>query len=114
MIVRYGDDHVHIVVSRVNDVGQMWHARNDRHAAQTSCTKREKAYGMEAAPRRREQVKQPVLVERGCPAQKLIWLPFSEPKSNVKPGKWQRKMHSAPNGTMPVSQTRLQLGTPES
>lgn len=64
VMVRHGDDHVHIVVSRVDDVGEVWHARNDRRAAQTACTKLEKAYGLEAAPRRREQVKQPVLVER--------------------------------------------------
>lgn len=64
VMVRHGDDHVHIVVSRVDDVGEVWHARNDRRAAQTACTKLEKAYGLEAAPRRREQAKQPVLVER--------------------------------------------------
>ena len=64
VMVRHGDDHVHIVVSRVDDVGEVWHARNDRRAAQTACTKLEKAYGLEAAPRRREQLKQPVLVER--------------------------------------------------
>lgn len=64
VMVRHGDDHVHIVVSRIDDVGEVWHARNDRRAAQTACTKLEKAYGLEAAPRRREQVKQPVLAER--------------------------------------------------
>lgn len=64
VMVRHGDDHVHIVVSRVDDVGEVWHARNDRRAAQTTCTKLEKAYGLEAAPRRRERMKQPVLVER--------------------------------------------------
>lgn len=64
VMVRHGDDHVHIVVSRVSDVGEVWHARNDRRAAQTACTKLEKAYGLQVAPRRREQVKQPVLVER--------------------------------------------------
>ncbi|MGP5042562.1 relaxase/mobilization nuclease domain-containing protein [Glutamicibacter ardleyensis] len=64
VMVRHGDDHVHIVVSRVDDVGEVWHARNDRRAAQTACTKLEKAYGLKSAPRRREQMKQPVLVER--------------------------------------------------
>ncbi|MGP9490595.1 relaxase/mobilization nuclease domain-containing protein [Glutamicibacter sp. AOP5-A2-7] len=64
VMVRHGDDHVHIVVSRVDDVGEVWHARNDRRAAQTSCSKLEKAYELEAAPRRREQMKQPVLLER--------------------------------------------------
>lgn len=61
VMVRHRDDHVHIVVSRVDDL--VWYARNDRRAAQTSCTKLEKAYGLEASPRRREQMKQPVLVE---------------------------------------------------
>lgn len=65
VMVRHGDDHVHIVVSRVDDVGEVWHARNDRRAAQTACTNLEKAYGLVAAPRRREQMKQPVLAERG-------------------------------------------------
>lgn len=64
VMVRHGDDHVHIVVSRVSDVGEVWHARNDRRAAQTACTNLEKSYGLEAAPRRREQAKQPVLVDR--------------------------------------------------
>ena len=64
VMVRHGDDHVHIVVSRIDDLGEVWHARNDRRAAQTACSKLEKAYGLETAPRRREQVKQPVLVER--------------------------------------------------
>ena len=64
VMVRHGDDHVHIVVSRIDDAGEVWHARNDRRAAQTACTKLEKSYGLEAAPRRREQAKQPVLVDR--------------------------------------------------
>ena len=64
VMVRHGDDHVHIVVSRIDDACEVWHARNDRRAAQTACTKLEKSYGLEAAPRRREQAKQPVLVDR--------------------------------------------------
>lgn len=63
-MVLHGDEHVHIVVSLVDDLGEVWHARNERRAAQTTCTKLETAYGMEAAPRRREQMKLPVLVER--------------------------------------------------
>lgn len=74
VMVRHGDDHVHIVVSRVSDVGEVWHARNDRRAAQTACTKLEKAYGLEAAPRRREQLKQPVLVERENARFKTQWV----------------------------------------
>lgn len=64
VMVRHGDDHVHIVVSRVSDLGEVWHARNDRRVAQTACTNLEKDYGLEAAPRRREAVKQPVMVGR--------------------------------------------------
>lgn len=74
VMVRHGDDHVHIVVSRVDDVGEVWHARNDRRAAQTSCSKLEKAYGLEVAPRRREQVKQPVLLERENARFKTQWV----------------------------------------
>lgn len=74
VMVRHGDDHVHIVVSRVSDVGEVWHARNDRRAAQTACTKLEKAYGLEGAPRRREQVKQPVLLERENARFKTQWV----------------------------------------
>lgn len=74
VMVRHGDDHVHIVVSRVDDVGEVWHARNDRRAAQTACTNLEKAYGLEAAPRRREQAKQPVLVERENARFKTRWV----------------------------------------
>lgn len=74
VMVRHGDDHVHIVVSRVDDLGQVWHARNDRRAAQTSCSKLENAYGLEAAPRRREQMKQPVLLERENARFKTQWV----------------------------------------
>lgn len=74
VMVRHGDDHVHIVVSRVDNVGEVWHARNDRRAAQTACTKLEKAYGLEAAPRRRKQAKQPVLVERENARFKTRWV----------------------------------------
>src|SRR5699024_5841168 len=30
--VRHGDDHIHIVLSRVSDDGEVWHGRNDRRA----------------------------------------------------------------------------------
>nr|WP_176704844.1 relaxase/mobilization nuclease domain-containing protein [Arthrobacter sp.]AXV46232.1 Relaxase/Mobilization nuclease [Arthrobacter sp.] len=74
VMVRHGHDHVHLVVSRVSDEGEVWHARNDRRAAQTACTKLEKAYGLETAPRRREQVKQPVLLERENARFKTQWV----------------------------------------
>lgn len=56
--VRHGADHIHIVVSRVSEEGEVWHARNDRRQAQTACTKLERLYGLEAAPRRRVQERQ--------------------------------------------------------
>jgi hypothetical protein len=63
-MVRHGHDHVHIVVSRVSDTGEVWHARNDRRAAQSACTRLEKEHGLEQAPRRREGPKQAVTAER--------------------------------------------------
>jgi hypothetical protein len=64
VMVRHGHDHVHIVVSRVSDVGEVWHARNDRRAAQSACTRLENDHGLERAPRRREGPKQAVILER--------------------------------------------------
>lgn len=64
VMVRHGDDHVHLVVSRLSDVGEVWHGRNDRRAAQSACTKLEREHGLEQAPRRREGAKLAVTVER--------------------------------------------------
>lgn len=64
VMVRHGDDHVHIVVSRVSDTGEVWHARNDRRAAQSACTRLEQDHGLVQAPRRREGPKQAVTAER--------------------------------------------------
>ncbi|MGA7205271.1 MAG: relaxase/mobilization nuclease domain-containing protein [Specibacter sp.] len=64
VMVRHGHDHVHLVVSRVSDVGEVWHARNDRRAAQSACTKLEREHGLTEAPRRRIQPKLAVTVER--------------------------------------------------
>lgn len=64
VMVRHGHDHVHIVVSRVSDVGEVWHGRNDRRAAQSACTKLEQEHGLEQAPRRREGPKLAVTAER--------------------------------------------------
>lgn len=74
VMVRHGDDHVHIVVSRVSDVGEVWHARNDRRAAQTACTRLEREYGLAEAPRRSERFKEPVLEERDNYRFKTRWL----------------------------------------
>lgn len=64
VMVRHGHDHVHLVVSRVSDVGEVWHARNDRRAAQSACTKLEREHGLVEAPRRRVQPKLAVSAER--------------------------------------------------
>ncbi len=64
VMVRHGHDHVHIVVSRVSDVGEVWHGRNDRRAAQSACMKLEQEHGLEQAPRRREGPKLAVTAER--------------------------------------------------
>ncbi|WP_394253718.1 relaxase/mobilization nuclease domain-containing protein [Arthrobacter pityocampae] len=52
-MVRHGDDHVHIVVSRVSDTGQVWHARQDFRAAQSAATALEKHLGLVQAPRQK-------------------------------------------------------------
>ena len=64
VMVRHGEDHVHIVVSRVSDLGEVWHARNDRRAAQNACKKLEREHSLVEAPRRRVQPKLAVTTER--------------------------------------------------
>ena len=64
VMVRHGDDHVHLVVSRVSDTGEVWHARNDRRAAQSACARLEREHGLEQAPRRRGQPTIAVSAER--------------------------------------------------
>lgn len=56
VMVRHGDDHVHIVTSRVSEVGSVWHARQDYRVAQAAAQEIEVAYGLEEAPRVRERV----------------------------------------------------------
>lgn len=62
--VRHGKDHVHVVVSRVNDDGQVWHGRNDRRAAQSACTHIEQMHDLTRAPRRKAQPKKTVDAQR--------------------------------------------------
>lgn len=66
VMVRHGDDHVHIVVSRVSDLGEVWHGRHDRRNAQRACAALETEYGLDTAPRRKQPhtVKQSVHAER--------------------------------------------------
>jgi hypothetical protein len=54
VMVRHGDDHVHIVTSRVSETGDVWHARQDYRQAQRAATDIEKEYGLTQAPRVRE------------------------------------------------------------
>lgn len=104
VMVRHGKDHVHIVVSRVNDEGDVWHGRNDRRQAQTACTKLEKMHGLEPAPRRKRAPKQTVAQERaryrrqvqeirntraGIPPRPSAPPPVSKPAVPKKPAKPQ-------------------------
>lgn len=51
--VRHAEDHVHLVVSRVDHDGVVWHARQDRWAAQAACAVLEVEHGLARAPRTR-------------------------------------------------------------
>jgi hypothetical protein len=53
VMVRHGEDHVHIVVSRVSDAAQVWHARQDFRAAQSAATALEKHFDLIQAPRQK-------------------------------------------------------------
>lgn len=53
VMVRHGDDHVHIVASRVSETGEVWHARQDFRNAQRAATQLEKEYKLREAPRER-------------------------------------------------------------
>lgn len=64
VMVRHGSDHVHVVVSRVSDLGEVWHGRNDRRAARSACTRLEQEHGLEQAPRRRVRKKVSLGAER--------------------------------------------------
>lgn len=69
--VRHGDDHIHVVVSRVSDEGTVWHGRNDRRQAQTIASNLEQAHGLEVAPRRKVQRKRGALEMRGLQRAKV-------------------------------------------
>lgn len=62
--VRHGKDHVHVVVSRISDAGEVWHGRNDRRTAQRVCSRLEQRHGLEAAPRRKVQLQRTVGEQR--------------------------------------------------
>jgi len=51
--VRHGADHVHVVVSRVDHAGEIWHGRFDRRMAQQACAILEVEHRLRVAPRSR-------------------------------------------------------------
>jgi hypothetical protein len=66
VMVRHGEDHVHIVTSRVSETGQVWHARQDFRQAQSAAKQLEQDYGLTEAPRQRAatRVRTPASAER--------------------------------------------------
>lgn len=57
--VRHGQDHIHLVVSRVDYEGQMWSRSHDWRKAQRATSALEDTYRLEKAPRQRTKEKQP-------------------------------------------------------
>lgn len=51
--VRHGADHVHVVVSRVDHTGEVWHGRFDRRLAQQACARLETEHQLKVAARSR-------------------------------------------------------------
>jgi hypothetical protein len=51
--VRHAADHVHLVVSRVDHTGVVWHGRFDRRQAQQACARLEVEHSLTPAPRTR-------------------------------------------------------------
>jgi len=60
VVIRHGEDHVHIVVSRVGFDGSLWHARHDFRAAQQARTAVEVELGLTQAPVRSQGVAPPL------------------------------------------------------
>lgn len=60
VMVRYGEDHVHIAASRISETSEVRHGRNDFRQTQSAAQDIERDYGLQQAPRRREgRAKQP-------------------------------------------------------
>ena len=51
VMVRHGEDHVHLVASRVGFNGRVWSRSDDRYKAQRACAAIEADLGLAAAPR---------------------------------------------------------------
>lgn len=50
-----GNDHIHIVVNRVDYAGKLWAAKHDYRQVQRVCTSLERQYGLSHAPRTRSE-----------------------------------------------------------
>lgn len=55
VVVRHADDYVHIVASRVSDVGRVWHAQNDFREVQSARRQLEERYGLAPTPTFRQR-----------------------------------------------------------
>ena len=51
VMVRHGDDHVHIVASRVDERGKLWSHSKDFYKAQSARAELEKRYGLTQVPK---------------------------------------------------------------
>lgn len=58
VVVRHGDDHVHIVVSRVGDDGSVWSRRDDRYKARRAAVQLERKYDLTPTPVRTREATQ--------------------------------------------------------
>lgn len=56
VIVQHGEDHIHLVVSRVGVDGSLWHARNDYRKNEIACRKIERVYELRKVRNSFEQV----------------------------------------------------------
>lgn len=52
VVVRHGEDHVHIVVSRVGDDGSVWNRRDDRYKARRAAVALEQKHDLTVTPER--------------------------------------------------------------
>lgn len=52
VMVRHGEDHVHVVLSRVDFEGRVWSRSNDRRTLRTACMKAEVEHGLRRTPAR--------------------------------------------------------------
>lgn len=101
--VRHGADHVHIVVSRVDYEGNVWHGRNDRRQAQTACQQLERAHGLEVAARRKTGPKRTVTQVRTVQRRKAALSTLRRPAVAEAQSRPPRQDEARPR---PVERTR--------